>query len=201
MIGEVLLKYIRDNYGLNLDREAFLFGCVFPDYGVKFIAKPHLLKNYAQCVKNHIQGLLGTKLESAVVCSRYSRRLGIISHFYADFFCAPHNRYIPGGVSGHVKYERELWHYTKTHVRALTGKDHNMVHEAPGAGGDSISPAFIFSRFERLHSAYLKEAPGFETDLSYCIEACVEMLAMTLYGSMGAENEQHLLLAPALQAL
>ncbi len=202
MIGEVLLEFARERFGLILRRDAFLLGCVLPDYGIQFITKPHIQKNYDLYVKKRIEQLLNAEPDPALAGSAYSRRIGIICHFYADFFCCPHSRNMYCGVSNHVKYERELWHFMQEYLNSFRinkYKSNTTIHQI--TDWKKLNSEFIFSRFEAFHSEYLKEEPSFETDLRYTIDASAEMLEMTLYASARTANEQNPILMSVLQGI
>jgi hypothetical protein len=90
-----------------------------------------------------------------------------------------------------VKYERELWHFVQGYLNPFQiNKYKSNTNIPPVTDCNELNSKLIFSRFEGLHSKYLKEEPSFEVDLRYCIEASAEMLEMTFYASALTENEQ-----------
>ncbi len=86
-LGKLLCERLKDQYGIFLNSESFLLGNILPDLSPKLLIKQHYLRNYRLYLIKKIQNILDDKQTSAVFGKRYSRNLGIICHYYADFFC------------------------------------------------------------------------------------------------------------------
>jgi hypothetical protein len=197
MLGEVLLIRLQNSLDITLDKDAFLFGSVCPDYSVSFLTKPHLLKNYGNDVQNKLRRLLERTPDTGHIGRSRSRQLGMICHYYEDFFCTPHNRPLPGGVAGHLNYERALWHYIQAHIHDCFDNESEMTD----TGRQIINSDDIFGRFESLYTAYLNVQPSYEADIKFSIQACSEMLSLTLRASMPAAEKHMCFRYPALQTV
>ena len=171
-LGKLLCERLKDNYGIFLNTGSFLLGNILPDFSPKFLVKPHYLKNYRLYLINKIQNILDDKQTSAVFGKRYSRDLGIICHYYADFFCFPHSPIYTGDLVGHVKYENDLFQY-------LTGASF-QIKEAGSIDCPSgeISADTIFERFTACQNDYIKNQPSFDIDATQSVRACTEALVL-----------------------
>lgn len=172
LIGRILCTHLKDQYGIVLDTESFLFGCVLPDISCKFLIKPHLLKNYQKQTLKRIQRLLEIRQGSVFFGKKYSRRLGIICHYYADFFCYPHNSKYTGDIISHVNYEKMLYQVLKNGSYIKKQRDH--VRHPSG----EVDADMIFGYFKEQHDYYERCKPSYDTDITQCILACTEALVL-----------------------
>lgn len=174
-IGTILCGLLKNNHGIYLEEKAFLFGNVLPDYGVKFLIKPHLLKNYRYQLKKRIQNLLRMQKPTAIIGKSCASQLGIICHYYADFFCHVHNGGYSGDVAAHVKYEKAL-------CRHLAGINRAALETAPvHIPYSDIGAEDVLNRFLSAHEAYLKAPASFENDITHTIQTCHEALVLIVH--------------------
>lgn len=172
MIGKILCERLRHDYGICLNKEAFLLGNVLPDFGINFLIKPHLFRNYRHQIKKRIQRLLNAQHSSAMIGKSCSVQLGVICHYYADFFCYVHNGGYSGDVASHVKYEKELCRYLSGMLPF--SKEMTSVLFIP----DEIDADTIFERLLSTYAAYLDAEPSPHNDVTVSIEACMEALVL-----------------------
>jgi len=170
MMGKLLYQYARDNRGINLDAERFILGNVLPDFCPSFLTRPHYLKNCGAYVNKEIQALLGKHQKSAYCGRSDSKKIGMICHYYADFFCHAHSEGFPDDMALHVRYESELHRYFQAHYRELRQMS---LSAAPQGGPDA---ELLWGAFEQLHHAYLAQPPSFECDLTYTVIACLQLM-------------------------
>lgn len=102
------LVYSLDNEELNRHRFSFYFGSILPDLKPSFFYKRHEIEETFSIVKNRIRKMnewdrMGKKKDF-----RYFLNLGQISHYLADYFTFPHNKFYQGGLRGHCSYEEKL---------------------------------------------------------------------------------------------
>ena len=175
LMGGFLSEYVERHYDIRLDRKSFLLGNVLPDYCPSFLVRPHYLKNNAVHVQNILRLLLSGH-SSARNDKRRSRLLGILCHFYADFFCYAHSERFPGSLSEHIAYENSLHRYFTEHLEQLSFIRFT-VQAQPAEESDGI-----YRQFETLHSGYLLSHLSFGNDLMYAMMACIDLIVLT-YGT------------------
>ncbi len=178
LIGNLIYKYIKEQNGIELNWASFIYGSLLPDFTPSYKKMPHTPDSWARYLKSEIKKLSDHKQVSPYLGSNYSKRLGVLCHFYADFFCYPHTEAFDGGTYQHMKYEWELYRYTQQNNRVLNRADF---------GGQKIPikhPDKIHSGFVTLHNAYLDEEHAFEHDIVFTLYACINTILMIAANSV-----------------
>lgn len=182
LMGKFLCGYVGSHYGISLNQRSFVLGNVLPDYCPSFLTSPHYLKNNSSYVQHVIRAV--TPLTSfACNDKKRSRLLGILCHFYADFFCFAHNSGFTGGLYEHIAYEKELYHFFRENFQQIV-PIRFVSRPIPGA-----RPEEIYRQFESLHSSYLLSRPSLGNDLLYAMMACIDAIVLTC-GCTAAEITQ-----------
>lgn len=183
MVGDFLQKYLLEQNGIELNMASFIYGNLLPDFKPSYKKLPHAADSWESYIKREIKTLSEHKQTSLRFGPNYSRRLGIICHFYADFFCFPHTEAFEGGTYQHMKYEWELYRFTRQYYPALYWTDFGS-QMSPGQ-----NPEFIYSGFRALQHTYLREEQAFENDIVYTLRACIDAITM-ITGNSIIEKEQ-----------
>lgn len=172
VIGRHLHRYIRERHGIELSLAGFLYGNLIPDYLPSYKRLPHTMEYWGNYLESEFGRLSALRHKTARFGMEYSKRLGIICHFYADFFCYAHTKEFTGGAYLHVLYEWALHRHLQEHLSALKEVDFTA-----GAGMRSGDAAGIRKRFKALQRQYLKEPASFSYDIAYTLRACIDAVA------------------------
>ncbi len=172
LMGRFLWEYAEQHYRIRLERKSYLLGNVLPDYCPSFLIRPHYLKNNAGYVQSVIR-LLVSRHPSGYYDKKDSHLLGVLCHFYADFFCCAHSEDFTGGLSEHIAYESRLHRYFVENLDQF-GSIRFIAQSVPSAGADEI-----YRQFEALHSSYLLSHPSFGNDILYTMMACMDLIVLT----------------------
>ena len=183
LMGRFLYQYVAANYRIRLERNNYLLGNVMPDYCPSFLLRPHYLKNNAVHVQKIIRFLL-SEHPSACHGTRASRLLGILCHFYADFFCYAHSDSFPAGLPEHIAYENRLNRYFAENLERLRSV-RLIATSVPAADADSV-----YRQFETLHASYLKSHVSFGNDLLYAMTACTDLIVLISRATAAAGCEE-----------
>lgn len=146
-----LAKRIADAPGfepLKKHRLLFMLGNIMPDINLLTYFVGHNAKERLPLVEKRLEKLMHQKASTALGVFL----LGTTLHYAADCFTLPHNEGYQGNMGAHLQYEKELMPRIRTAI-AAPHKD------APQA------------RLSELHTAYLKEQEGEETDCAYICAA------------------------------
>lgn len=103
---------------INLNNTAFKTGSVIPDFSPYHKYVKHYKDNSFEFVENSI-----CKLGESKNITELSFKLGIVSHYLADYFCYPHFNNMTctsKDILGHIKYERELSKYVEKYSKDFT---------------------------------------------------------------------------------
>jgi hypothetical protein len=182
ILGRLLHQYIMDQRGIRLSRRGFVYGNVLPDFAPSFKKLPHEPEYWVRFLKSEIAGLSGSKREDTRFGVDYSRRLGIICHFYADFFCRAHTANFEGGAVPHILYEWDLHRYLRS---GFPGLDVNALE---GAGIGILAAGEIFSDFGKLTREYADLPPSYDKDISFALRACAGMLSAVTANSGAGDS-------------
>lgn len=167
LIGTVVYEYIKDKYGIILDRESFLKGNTCPDHSIAFL-RPHRMRFCSRMVRKKINRLC--RGHWGVVGKKASKKIGILCHYYSDFFCRAHNPRFGGSLKDHVRYEEELLQFMKDNYAAFRTIDY--IPE------DSIadSAAEIYCRMRTLFLSRPNQQGNYELELLLAVRACAELV-------------------------
>ena len=166
LIGKILLKHLEERYGVSLDRRAFLYGCVMPDFRKTYKSMPHEQRYWAGYLKSEIGALTRRRQAAGRFDRASSKRLGILCHFYADFFCLAHTGGFDGSTYEHIRYEWELDRHLRKNVARLYQADFGF--RVPAA----LNADMIYGDFQTLQTKYAECIPDFMRDLSFALRAC-----------------------------
>lgn len=167
LLGELLYEHVKNKYGIVLDKGSFIWGNISPDFGITMITRPHYLELNSTQIQERVNKLADIALQSANIGSYYSRCLGVICHYYADFFCHAHSPDFQSGLLSHISYERQLHSY-------LSNK---YFKECAGLSLDislSRSADEINRNFHWYHSEYSLAKPSFSNDIMSFLQAGTE---------------------------
>ncbi len=123
IISNHLCDHIFESYGIELNREKMIWGSIAPDILPKYKLYRHYYENSIDYIVLRIVKLivLNRFLDfhggSYVNLKLFSRDIGIISHYLADFTTLAHaDRWeFPKSLIKHVKYEIELKEFAKNY--------------------------------------------------------------------------------------
>ncbi|MEG1540909.1 MAG: zinc dependent phospholipase C family protein [Oscillospiraceae bacterium] len=170
-----LLYASLEKRGIYLNRIAFVYGNIAPDYTPAMLVNPHFSKVCNKEITEITACLSQTALDSSGrVGADYSRQLGFLCHFLCDYFCFAHNKEFAGGIKQHRKYEDELDAYLRHNYLRLfdmDGKKQLRLHPSHG---------LLLRSCERFKEKYLAEGFTLENDLSYSFQACVSAILSLL---------------------
>ena len=180
-LGQIIYRFAEEELGVQLFEGSFLFGNILPDIYFSFVTRPHTVEHTLGLVNKKIRKLMNMKQKHAYIGRRFSRRLGVICHYYADFFCYPHTSDYTGDLKDHVRYEKAL---------------HRYLNDAYGAADAQTlcGGCLTLNEMEdaetclmRYQNEYIKSKPTFDLDLSCAILVCTQ----SVYTIAGAASEQN----------
>ncbi len=174
LIGETIGTIIRREYPDILDEKAFQYGCMIPDYYLRFVSIPHYKNKSFQFVTGMIQKarcLPQTIKEKQC----FSTELGIITHYISDYFCQAHNYSKYDNCMNHLIYEGKLAaEFKRVNLQKfcfsnLSGYSNHKL------GSLVHLPAFINNR----HLEYRNEKRQMRTDIAFCLDVATTV-ALTI---------------------
>ncbi|MDR3539471.1 MAG: zinc dependent phospholipase C family protein [Desulfosporosinus sp.] len=102
--SQVIRKAVEKELDIKLDALSFMYGNIKPD--VIRTSIPHYKHTAMEFVQTEIEKLASLKFnKSKKWLKHFSGRLGIITHYLADFFCYAHSEVFQGDIMSHFLYE------------------------------------------------------------------------------------------------
>lgn len=167
LFADIVYKHLRCK--MEIKKYSFRYGNIKPDMSTQKINMPHTIEGSMEYLIQEINLLVNEvnnirKLRTRV----FARRLGIINHYLADYFCRAHNKaMIDSGLITHLLYEKKLAKLCKKNNIKNVQHNYNL-NEIAETGCTSIKEYILY-----MHNNYCKETPGFAVDISYALHTCI----------------------------
>ncbi|MDO5715565.1 MAG: zinc dependent phospholipase C family protein [Tissierellia bacterium] len=181
IIAKIIHNRIKDDYDLDLNLEKLQWGAIAPDvlpyYRLKRHYKDESLEYIAKEIVNLILFCRYANLKNAaspVLMDHISKKLGIISHYLADFVCYPHAHRLTfiGNMKNHIKYESELNIFVlqhkfeeKQYQNVIGRKDLNLYEEI-----DIKLKTRVMNYIDDIVDEYMSEEASFDRDMNFAVD-------------------------------
>lgn len=172
-IGESMVRNLTETFPFAMDKLAFQYGCIAPDFmkGVPDHTKESSIHYTAALICELQQvDLLHAKRDGNRDCFV---KMGIISHYIADYFCRPHNddpRYKQ--LFPHILYENHL-HFECSSAVLLQMSRTGLEDYYRSLYPNKRSP---LDYLNERHAAYLAQPPGMEKDIQYAVQTSMTVI-------------------------
>lgn len=163
IVGRFLHRYIKREYGIKLGVVRFLYWNIMTDFKKPYSALSHKTDGWENHIRSFAEELRSRAKKGPHAGADISGRLGILCHFFADFFCRVHNADWEGTCRQHIAYEFRLYMFMRKSFAALCETDFSI----------DIRAGSISGQYEALRKSYLGKEPSFENDVVYTLRACL----------------------------
>jgi len=158
LISNILYKYLSNSMGFKVDRLAFAYGNIKPDFNDKEIKCPHTLEESINSVNKYAEKLMRKNIS----IQEFSMSLGVICHFTCDYFCIYHREgNDKKGIFEHLFYEICL------HIRLLK----LLLKGNLNSNNDEILEDTVEAIVVKLGEKYNLEPKGLNRDINYALLA------------------------------
>lgn len=172
---------------LKLHKKAFYVGSIQPDCTVAFLTHRHSIEETFHILKREIKKLTEDYEIEKGISSSFCRRLGVITHYVADYFTFPHNAFFDGDMKAHCKYEKELKFFLREYVQSEEAKEiakKNILFQTVEDICDFI---------EEMHKEYAQAMKELKIDCQYILTLCYAVVSAILnFFYENAERDQDL---------
>lgn len=155
-------------------RGSFYVGSILPDITPSFIYRKHNIDSTFGILQKKIERLLSDLERHAEGSIRFWIRLGVVMHYLADYCTYPHNSDYHGSMKEHCHYELELKYALRAYVRGDI-PEHFFFTGIPD-DSDFAPSQEIFDMITALHAEYQNTAKKLESDCSYIVDMCRNVL-------------------------
>ncbi len=183
--------------GIYLNRIAFAYGNIAPDYAPQLLFPAHFGKVCSRAVDEIARELSEFSLdESGRVNAEYSKQLGIMCHFICDYFCFAHNKGFSGGLRQHSAYENRLDLYLRRCCAKLFDKEVSpavafLDLDAKKDVPLSDSADILIEDMEKHKNEYLMLCNSLRNDLSFSFDMCMQAILSLVSISQKISSPSH----------
>ncbi|WMJ87549.1 zinc dependent phospholipase C family protein [Anaerocolumna sp. MB42-C2] len=164
-LANYLIKSMKSEELVN-HKKAFYIGSILPDCVPSFLTRKHNIEETFEILKKEILKITDYYDMDRGMTGYYSRHLGVVTHYIADYFTFPHNDIFKGNLKEHCTYERDLKLAFRSYVKsdeAIRGREHNSIFK-------SVDEILEF--IKKMHEEYLKAIKVITVDCFYIVELC-----------------------------
>ncbi len=164
-LANYLIKSMKSEELVN-HKKAFYIGSILPDCVPSFLTRKHNIEETFEILKNEILKITDNYDMDRGMTGYYSRHLGVVTHYIADYFTFPHNDIFKGNLKEHCTYERDLKLAFRSYVKsdeAIRGRENGSIFKSV----DEILEFII-----KMHEEYLRAIKVITVDCFYIVELC-----------------------------
>lgn len=167
IIATHIHRNVKEKFNIELDKTSLIYGSIKPDIPFHSSGLPHFKPDSFNVICNQIHQLAQSNLiYNKEFIEIFSKQIGIITHYIADYFCVPHNdrkKYKDHFIS-HLQYENNLHKLYKSSnvIPVIKNTDFNMENQ-------NINT--IKSIINTLHKIYNVKNSSLMNDFESSIEA------------------------------
>ena len=158
----------------------FSLGNILPDVAPHLRLMSHSKRHSYDYLLKRIEKLSRNRHRSSIYTSL---KLGVITHYLADYFCHPHTESFDGSINDHRLYEVGLARYALHNINKVA---HYLHAENNGGAKATI---------DELYRSYQSTSPSYKNDMEYAVKA-TRSIALAL-----ALTSEPLLILPDAVAL
>lgn len=151
---------------LSNHKKAFYIGSILPDCMPSFLSRRHTIDKTFGILKDEIIKITDDYDMDRGITGYYTRHLGVITHYVADYFTYPHNSVFTGTLSEHCIYENDLKHELKAYVKS----DDAIRNREDKRKFRTVDEILNF--IKEMHDEYLQALKVVKMDCFYIVELC-----------------------------
>lgn len=159
LISNVLYSYLYREQGFKINRLAFMYGCIKPDFNNEDLNCEHTIDESLNSMSRYSE-----KFMYSMSLKNFSVSLGIACHFICDYFCLYHNgEYKRKNMVLHFLYEVMI-HYKFLSLILLHKLSINNY---------KLSKQNLKDILLEMHEKYNQEQKSLTKDITYALSAAV----------------------------
>jgi hypothetical protein len=164
-LANYLLKSMEYEELMN-HKKSFYIGSILPDCVPSFITRKHNIEATFEILKEEIIKITDNYDIDKGMTGYYSRHLGVITHYIADYFTYPHNNIFTGNLKDHCSYENDLKFALRSYVKskeAVKEREKSLCLK-------TVEDILTF--IKKMHQEYLNAIKVLKVDCMYIVELC-----------------------------
>ena len=151
-------------------KKSFYIGSILPDCVPSFLTRRHTIDETFFIVKKELEELIEHYSHQDRIDAKFCRKLGVITHYIADYFTFPHNTSFTGSIKEHCNYEKQLKIKLREYVYSVEAQRNR--HEKVRFNSHEDLLTFI----HRMHRQYMQEVGAVKADIEYIVDESFQVV-------------------------
>ncbi len=162
-------------HGLNLEdrithRYTFYLGSIWPDCIPSFLVKRHCIDDTFELFTKKMEKFVNKYKIKKDMSLASTLRMGVITHYIADYFTFPHNTHYDGNLKEHCIYEEALKHRMRSFIKDVRSETPDNRFKPMLELGE------ISDYIKNKHSQYMAVKGNTDSDCGYSFNACLKVV-------------------------
>lgn len=186
IIAKEIHENVNNNLNIKLDKAQLIYGSVKPDIYSGLPKLKHFKPQSFDVICNEIQKISNHPLmDNRAHIAYVSQKIGIITHYVADYFCVPHNdrKTYQNHFWDHLKYERLLHKSFKEHASITDNSKVNFLQNV-----DFTNLEQIKRYLDELHFHYESKAESMQNDINNSLFAVKSVASIMVQHALSQEE-------------
>ena len=163
-------------HGLDMDtrikhRLSFYIGSIWPDLTPSFLVRKHNINDTFHIFQRKMESFISKYRLDKDMGIMTTLRMGVITHYIADYFTFPHNSHYDGNLKDHCVYEEELKHRMYSYIDNI--KENTCKYQVKYMESLKQVEEYIKDK----HRNYMSIKGNTADDCGYSFEACINVVA------------------------
>lgn len=182
IIASIIYEDVLKDHKIKLNKNNLIYGSIKPDIYSGLPKLKHFKPQSFSTICGEISNLSGGKVaDNRAAVANVSKQIGIVTHYVADYFCAPHNDRLTykHHIINHIKYENNLHQVFED---TIIGQKSIM----PTSWMDFSRPEQVMNYLDELHKFYEDRNESFLNDLNGSLQATRSVASMIVRQAFGS---------------
>ncbi len=184
IIAREIYQDVEKNLNIQLDKTQLIFGSIKPDIYSGLPKLKHFKPQSFDVICNEIQRISNSSFaDNRAYLAAISQKIGVITHYVADYFCIPHNDRITykHHFWDHLKYERTL-HKSFKDIASRKKQSVNLLQ-----GVDFTEIEQVKRYLDDLHHRYEFKGESMQNDINSSLFAVKAIASMMVQHAVSQE--------------
>lgn len=183
IIANLIYDDVYTEHNVKLNKTQLVYGSIKPDIYSGMPKLKHFKPQSFSVICNDISALSSSQTENnRAAIARLSQKIGVVTHYVADYFCVPHNdrSTYQHHIINHIQYENQLHlMYKETNLRKTATIDQWL---------DFSDVRRVMNYLDQLHNAYSNRNESLLNDLNGSLQASRTIATMIVQQAFLLEN-------------
>lgn len=183
IIANLIYDDVYTEHNVKLNKTQLVYGSIKPDIYSGMPKLKHFKPQSFSVICNDISALSSSQTENnRAAIARLSQKIGVVTHYVADYFCVPHNdrSTYQHHIINHIQYENQLHlMYKEANLRKTATIDQWL---------DFSDVRRVMNYLDQLHNAYSNRNESLLNDLNGSLQASRTIATMIVQQAFLLEN-------------